>query len=212
MAKTCEFLAEASLTHCNPSSSSRFHAAAFVLEGESRAEDRGGTAVEGISIGGKETCVIFPTLSLAFDIGLCLQRAVSQEFLYLSPTATSTTSGGLPMYLFEVHRAITRSELKHNLVPLEVGEEYQLRRDLKGYVIYSVKEKIKQEFIGLPSSEIKRLRLSGVEEIQHQISLFDPDNADVLTAKILVVEDIDAATNRLPLSFRSKVYALKEGF
>uniref|UniRef100_A0A804QVU9 Uncharacterized protein n=1 Tax=Zea mays TaxID=4577 RepID=A0A804QVU9_MAIZE len=69
-----------------------------------------------------------------------------------------------------------QSELNHNLVPLEVREEYELRRDLKvrafrtyhaipsqGYVIYSVKQKLKQEFIGLPGSEIKRLKLSGVE-------------------------------------------------
>lgn len=75
--------------------------------------------------------------------------------------------------LFEVHRAMDQSELNHNLVPLEVGEEYELRRDLKvrafrtyhaipsqGYVIYSVKQKLKQEFIGLPGSEIKRLKLS----------------------------------------------------
>ncbi|KAK3129514.1 hypothetical protein QOZ80_6BG0480880 [Eleusine coracana subsp. coracana] len=225
--------------------------------------ESGGYPVEGISIGGKETCVIFPTLSLAFDIGLCLQRAVSQEFLFISHGHLDHI-GGLPMYvsargflrlrpptifipaclrdlveqLFDVHRAITRSELKHKLVPLEVGEIYQLRRDLKvrafrtyhvlpsqGYVIYWVKEKIKHEFIGLPGSEIKRLRLSGVE-ITNTLStpeiaftgdttsefILDPDNADVLAAKILVVEDIDAATNRLPLSFRSKVYALKEGF
>ncbi|KAF8642419.1 hypothetical protein HU200_067339 [Digitaria exilis] len=102
-----------------------------------------------------------------------------------------------------------QSELKHNLVPLEVGEEYQLRRDLKvrafrtyhvipsqGYVIYSVKQKLKQEFIGLPGSEIKQLKLSGVE-ITNTVStpeiaftgdrtsdfILDPDNADVLGAK-----------------------------
>jgi hypothetical protein len=34
---------------------------------------------------------------------------------------------------------------------------------MQGYVIYSVKQKLKQEFIGLPGSEIKRLKLSGVE-------------------------------------------------
>ncbi|KAL5647319.1 hypothetical protein ACJX0J_041674, partial [Zea mays] len=81
--------------------------------------------------------------------------------------------------LFEVHRrAMDQSKLNHNLVPLEVREEYELRRDLKvrafrtyhaipsqGYVIYSVKQKLKQEFIGLPGSEIKQLKLSGVEEV-----------------------------------------------
>ena len=34
---------------------------------------------------------------------------------------------------------------------------------MQGYVIYTMKQKLKQEFIGLPGSEIKRLRLSGVE-------------------------------------------------
>ena len=115
-----------------------------------------GYPVEGASIGGQETCVIFPTLSLAFDIGRCPQRAVSQEFLFVSHGHLDHI-GGLPMYvatrglfrlrpptifvpaclrdlverLFEVHRAIDQSELKHNLVPLEVGEEYEFRRDLK---------------------------------------------------------------------------------
>ncbi|KAJ1278870.1 hypothetical protein BS78_04G112200 [Paspalum vaginatum] len=270
-----------------------------------------GYPVEGVSIGGQETCVIFPTLSLAFDIGRCPQRAVSQEFLFVSHGHLDHI-GGLPMYvatrglfrlrpptifvpaclkdlverLFEVHRAMDQSELNHKLVPLEVGEEYDLRRDLKvkafrtyhaipsqGYVIYSVKQKLKQEFTGLPGNEIKRLKLSGVE-ITNTVTtpeiaftgdttadfILDPDNADVLGAKILVVEstfldesisidhareyghthlseiasqsdklqnkaillihfsarytkeEIDAAVNRLPASFRSRVYALKEGF
>uniref|UniRef100_A0A0A9EVA5 Metallo-beta-lactamase domain-containing protein n=1 Tax=Arundo donax TaxID=35708 RepID=A0A0A9EVA5_ARUDO len=179
-----------------------------------------------------------------------------------------------------------QSELAHKLVPLEVGEEYELRRDLKvkafrtyhtipsqGYVIYAVKQKLKQEYLGLPGNEIKRLKLSGVE-ITNTVTtpeiaftgdtmsdfILDPGNADVLKAKILVVEctflddsisiehakdyghthlfeilsqsdnlenkaillihfsarytteEIDAAINRLPPSFRSRVYALKEGF
>lgn len=115
-----------------------------------------GYPVEGISIGGQETCVIFPTLSLAFDIGRCPQRAISQDFLFISH-AHLDHIGGLPMYvatrglfrmrpptifvpacvadlvaqLFEVHRAMDQSELAHKLVPLEVGQEYQLRKDLK---------------------------------------------------------------------------------
>jgi ribonuclease Z len=34
-----------------------------------------GYPVEAVSIGGKETCVVFPTLGLAFDIGVCPRRA-----------------------------------------------------------------------------------------------------------------------------------------
>uniref|UniRef100_A0ACD5ZL47 Uncharacterized protein n=1 Tax=Avena sativa TaxID=4498 RepID=A0ACD5ZL47_AVESA len=270
-----------------------------------------GYPVEGISIGGQETCVIFPTLSLAFDIGRCPQRAVSQDFLFISH-AHLDHIGGLPMYvatrglyrqrpptifvprylkelverLFDVHRAMDQSELKHTLIPLDVGEEYELRRDLKvkafktyhaipsqGYVIYLVKQKLKQDYLGLPGSELKRLKLSGVE-ITNTVTtpevaftgdtmsdfILDPDNVDVLKARILVVEstflddsvsiehareyghthlfeiashsdklenkaillihfsarytkeEIDAAISRLPPSFRSRVYALKEGF
>lgn len=43
-----------------------------------------GYPVEGLSIGGHETCIIFPTLKLAFDIGRCPQRAISQDFLFIS--------------------------------------------------------------------------------------------------------------------------------
>uniref|UniRef100_A0A0D9VDP3 Metallo-beta-lactamase domain-containing protein n=1 Tax=Leersia perrieri TaxID=77586 RepID=A0A0D9VDP3_9ORYZ len=259
-----------------------------------------GYPVEGISIGGQETCVIFPTLSVAFDIGRCPQRAVSQEFLFISH-AHLDHIGGLPMYvatrglyrqrpptifipacirdpverLFELHRSMDQSELRHNLVPLEVGEEYEIRRDLKvkafrtyhvipsqGYVIYTVKQKLKPEYLGLPGNEIKRLKLS-VPEIAFTGDtvadfILDPDNADVLKARILVVEstfvddsvtiehareyghthlfeilnqfdklenkaivlihfsarytaeEIDAAINKLPPSFRSRVHALKE--
>ncbi|OAY77224.1 Nuclear ribonuclease Z [Ananas comosus] len=198
-----------------------------------------GYPIEGLSIGGQETCVIFPTLKCAFDIGRCPQRAIAQDF------------GGLPMYvatrglysmkpptifvpaslkenverLFDVHRAMDQSELKHNLIGLNIGEEFQIRKDLKvkafktyhaipkresmrdkhicmqGYIIYTVKQKLKQEFAGLSGNEIKNLRLSGVE-ITNTVTvpeiaftgdtmsdfIVDPDNADVLKARILVME------------------------
>ncbi|XP_010243024.1 PREDICTED: nuclear ribonuclease Z isoform X2 [Nelumbo nucifera] len=195
-----------------------------------------GYPVEGLSIGGQETCVIFPTLKIAFDIGRCPQRAISQEFLFISHGHMDHI-GGLPMYvatrglykmrpptiivptaikenverLFEVHRAMDQSELKHNLISLNVGEEFQLRKDLKvkafktyhaipsqGYIIYSVKQKLKEEYIGLSGNEIKNLKLSGVE-ITYTVTspeiaftgdtmsdfIIDPSNIDVLRSKIL---------------------------
>ncbi|CAL5023177.1 unnamed protein product [Urochloa decumbens] len=270
-----------------------------------------GYAVEGISIAGHETCVMFPSLNLAFDIGRCPPFAVSQDFLFISH-AHMDHIGGLPLYvatrgrrkmrpptvfvpacladlvrkLFEVHRTMDQSDLDHKLVPLEVGEEYELGKDLRvrpfrtyhavpsqGYVIYKVKQKLKDEYAGLPGKELSSLRKAGIE-ITNTVStpevaftgdtmsdfILDPDNEDVLKAKILVVEstyiddskstedarekghthlseiaslsdklenkaillnhfsnryiaeDIDAAINRLPTHFRSRVYALKEGF
>ncbi|XP_066329856.1 nuclear ribonuclease Z-like isoform X2 [Miscanthus floridulus] len=198
-----------------------------------------GYRVEGISIAGHETCVIFPSLNLVFDIGRCPPFAVSQDFLFVSH-AHMDHIGGLPMYvatrgrkrmrpptvfvpacladlvrrLFDVHRAMDQSDLDHKLVPLEVEEEYQLTKDLRvrafrtyhvvpsqGYVIYKVKQKLKDQYAGLPGKELSNLRKSGVEitnvESTPEIAfsgdtmsdfILDPDNADVLKAKILVVE------------------------
>ncbi|KAI3454633.1 hypothetical protein Pfo_011296 [Paulownia fortunei] len=114
--------------------------------------------------------------------------------------------------IFEAHRAMDQSELKHILVGLDV--EYYLRRDLKvrafrtyhvipsqGYIIYSVRQKLKQEYVGLLGAEIKSLKLSGVEITDTYTSpeiaftgdtmsdfIIDSDNVDVLRAKILIME------------------------
>ncbi|KAK8948793.1 Nuclear ribonuclease Z [Platanthera zijinensis] len=198
-----------------------------------------GYPVEGLSIGGQETCVIFPSLRMAFDIGRCPQRAISQHYLFISHGHLDHI-GGLPMYvatrglygmnpptifvpvsikesverLFNVHREMDRSELKHKLIGMNVGDEFQIRKDLKvkafrtyhvipslGYIIYSVKQKLKQEYATLSGNEIKELRFSGVEVTHTMTSpeiaftgdttsdfIVDPDNTDVLKARILVME------------------------
>ncbi|KAG2675653.1 hypothetical protein I3843_12G016300 [Carya illinoinensis] len=198
-----------------------------------------GYPVKGLSIAGHETCVMFPTLKLAFDIGRFPQQAISHDFLCISH-AHMDHIGGLPMYvatrglfsmkpptilvpkcikkdveqLFEVHRRMDQSELKHNLIGLDVGEEFYLRKDLKvrafqtyhaipsqGYVVYSIRQKLKQEYVGLSGNEIKNLKSSGVE-ITYTITapeiaftgdtmsdfIVDQNNTDVLRSRILVME------------------------
>ncbi|KAK2984369.1 hypothetical protein RJ640_005385 [Escallonia rubra] len=246
---------------------------------EKKSSSRGleveGYGIEGLSIAGHETCVIVPSLNLAFDIGKCPQRAVSQQFLLIShghmdhivtlltlrfPTSKSIDTvschwnlsslrflwnakfeyGGLPMYvatrglykmtpptiivpksikenvekLFEAHREMDQSELKHNLIGLDVGEEFNFRKDLKvkafrtyhvipsqGYIVYSVRQKLKQEYVGLSGEDIKKLKQKGVE-ITYTITapeiaftgdtmsdfIVDNCNTDVLKAKVLIME------------------------
>lgn len=49
-----------------------------------KGADLGGYSVEGLSVGGHETCVIVPELKSAFDIGRCPPKAVHQNFLFIT--------------------------------------------------------------------------------------------------------------------------------
>lgn len=44
----------------------------------------GGVSLQGVSVGGQETCIIIPSMKLAFDVGRCPQRAVFQENVLIS--------------------------------------------------------------------------------------------------------------------------------
>ncbi|CAN1177530.1 tRNase Z TRZ1 [Linum perenne] len=77
---------------------------------------------------------------------------------------------------------------------------------LQGYVVYQVKETLKQEYQNLSSNEIRYLKLSGVQLVYSQITdtvthpeiaftgdtmsdfVLDESNIDVLKANILVME------------------------
>lgn len=62
-----------------------------------------GYPIEGLSIGGHETCIIFPSLRLAFDIGRCPHRAISQDFLFISHSHMDHIVRG-KKYILEIFR------------------------------------------------------------------------------------------------------------
>ncbi|KAI0501705.1 hypothetical protein KFK09_016650 [Dendrobium nobile] len=116
--------------------------------------------------------------------------------------------------LFEIHRAMSHDELKLNLVALDVGETYEMRNDIvvrpfrtshvipsQGYVIYSIRRKLKKQYTHLKGTQIKKLKLSGVEITDTILSpevaftgdttsdfISEPRNSDALRAKVLITE------------------------
>ena len=152
-----------------------------------------------LSVGGLETCHYFPRLKLAFDIGRCPEPVLDCRTVlfthahmdHMGGVAYHTATRGLrnlppPKYvvpphcaadferLFEVWRALDRSEMRHETVVLAPGEELVLSNGFRarpfrsphsapcqGYGIWSRREKLLEEYQGRPGEDIARLRRAG---------------------------------------------------
>jgi ribonuclease Z len=158
-----------------------------------------GLELRALSVGGLETCLWLPRWRVAFDIGRCPLEVVDCRTVlfthahmdHLGGIAYHTATRALrrqppPVYvvphhcaadlarLFEVWRALDRSDMPHELVPLGPGEEHVLPNQLvarpfatphsapcQGYALWSRREKLKPEFQGLEGRELARLRAAG---------------------------------------------------
>jgi ribonuclease Z len=110
-----------------------------------------GHRVEGLSVGGLETCIDLPELKLAFDIGRCPDSAVqrptvlfthahmdhmggvawhaaTRELRHLDPPTyvVPRENEGAFRELFAAWRGLDRSDLRHRVVPLGPGDELEL--------------------------------------------------------------------------------------
>ncbi|KAL0372832.1 UNVERIFIED_CONTAM: tRNase Z TRZ2, chloroplastic [Sesamum calycinum] len=171
--------------------------------------DLEGYSVEGLSIGGHETCVIVPQLKSAFDIGRLFFFLRVMGFAGLLSVVL-----GRVMHFRSAQRTMGQVELNFDLVALDVGETYEMRNDLvvrpfkthhvitsQGYVIYSVRKKLRKQYMHLKGKQIEKIKKSGVEITDTILCpevaftgdtmsdfFLDPRSADALRAKILITE------------------------
>jgi ribonuclease Z len=128
--------------------------------------------------------------------------------------------------LLKCWRDVERQGTPYKLIPMKAGELHEVRKDFAiravathhggvslGYVLISVREKLKQEYQGIPGPELAAMRKRGVE-IQYRLEVplvaylgdttagpvfDDPDvqNAEILLTEITFVEEDHRAKAKL---------------
>jgi ribonuclease Z len=163
--------------------------------------DADGFTLLGYSVAGEESVIIAPELDCAFDIGKCPREALTVNHVLLSHGHTDHFAG-LPYYfaqrdfqgieggkvllpasladpvaqLMKVWGRIDGQQPPYEIIPMEPGQDYAIRRDLVarafatrhrndslGYTLLDVRYKLKSEYTDLAGPELVKLKGEGVE-------------------------------------------------
>ncbi len=161
----------------------------------------GSLEILGYSVAGEETVITVPSLDVCFDIGKSPEPALSMNHVLLSH-GHMDHAAGIAYYcsqrdfremasgtvllpkrlaqplenLLACWGQIDGTHPPANIIPMEPGQEYEIRRNLfafafatnhcngsLGFTIIERRQKLKSEFLDLPGTEIARLRKSGKE-------------------------------------------------
>ncbi|MBN2212354.1 MAG: MBL fold metallo-hydrolase [Sedimentisphaerales bacterium] len=168
----------------------------------------GNLEIHGYSVAGEETVIAVPELNVCFDVGKAPEEILSIDHVLLSHGHMDHAAGIayycsqrdfremapgtvlLPARLLSEVQALlacwARIDGTHppaNFVPMEHGDEYELRRNLfafafstnhtagsLGFTIIERRQKLKPGFLDLPGPEIARLRKAG-ESVTYTINM-----------------------------------------
>ena len=168
----------------------------------------GALEIAGYSVGGEETVVAAPELNVCFDVGKAPEEILSIDHVLLSH-GHMDHAAGIAYYLsqrdfremaagtvllptrlagpleglLDCWGRIDGTRPPANIVGMEPGEEYELRRNLfalafatnhgadsLGFTIMERRQKLKSEYQDLAGPEIARLRKSG-EQVTYTMNL-----------------------------------------
>lgn len=199
----------------------------------------GRTTIEGVSLGGIHTSLHVPELGVLLDVGLPLRRFASVDHVLLSH-GHGDHAGGLAAWLgvrellhrdkppprvfapaeivddlaamVDAARRLQRHDLSVSFVPMAIGDEVELRRDLhvramrthhpvpsRGYQLFRRVHKLRPEHHGKPGHEIARLRALGepMFDVEERLELaYATDtlvrvvdsHPEILRSRVLILE------------------------
>jgi len=157
--------------------------------------------VQGTSVAGEATAVSIPELDICFDMGVCPRAMLACKYVAISHGHMDHV-GGLAYWCSQryfqgmgpgniiCHKAIApaiqrmmegyieleRQTTPYNLIPLEPGEEHEIKNNIRlrafatehtvpslGFAIVEKRSKLKEHLVGLPQEKLRELKARGEE-------------------------------------------------